>query len=232
MEITKSLTHQCRYCQKQFQRERSLEVHLCEPKRRYQEQHTPGVRLGFHAYVKFYELTQGSAKLKTFDDFAQSQYYRAFSRWGNYCVDIRAINPEAFLTWLLKTNKKIDQWCSDKIYTEYLHQYIVRESANDAVKRSIEEITLYCDTFDQPLDIAHYFLYGNTNRICHHIATGRVSAWVVYNCHSGVEFIEKLPVEQMQIVMPWIDPTVWQKRFEDLPSDVEFTRHVLEQAGL
>ena len=50
---------------------------MCEPKRRFQEQDERGVQLGLHAYLKFYELTQGSAKLKTFDDFATSPYYRA-----------------------------------------------------------------------------------------------------------------------------------------------------------
>ena len=53
-------------------------MHVCEPKRRYQERDEVGVQIGLQSYMRFYEITQGSAKLKTFDDFAESPYYRAF----------------------------------------------------------------------------------------------------------------------------------------------------------
>lgn len=232
METTKSLTFECGYCQKKFQRERSLEVHLCEPKRRHQEQNEPGVRLGFQAYVKFFEITQGSARLKTFDDFAESQYYRAFVRWGRYCVDVRVINAEAFLSWLLKHNKKIDHWCSDRIYGEYLLQHLPRENVQDALRRGIEEIQRHCDENPEIANIAHYFLYGNSNRICYAISTGRISAWLVYNCSSGIEFLSKLNSEQTKLVFAWIDPDTWQRVFADRPADTEWAKHVLSQAGL
>lgn len=233
METTTSLTHQCQYCQKNFQRERSLEVHLCEPKRRYQEKDTAAGRLGFQAYIKFYEQLQGSARLKTFNDFAESQYYRAFVKWGNYCVNIRAINPEQFLYWLLKNNKKIDHWCSDKLYTEYLQFWLPREHANDAVQRGITEIQDYVDlNLDLKNGIKDYFRYGSTNKICYHISTGRISPWIVYNCDSGVEFLSSLSAEPLQIVLPWIMPDIWDRKFSELPADVEFVRYVLSSAGL
>ena len=68
----------CQYCEKLFRRESSLGVHLCEAKRRYQERDEVGVQIGLQAYLRFYEITQGSARLKNFDDFARSPYYRAF----------------------------------------------------------------------------------------------------------------------------------------------------------
>lgn len=232
METVTNLKFQCTFCNREFQRERSLEVHVCETKRRHQERDEPGVRLGFHAYVKFYEVSQGSARLKTFENFVESQYYRAFTKWGRYCVDIRAINPEAFLLWLLKQNKKIDYWCSDQIYSEYLAQYLPRENVQDALRRAVEEIQNYCDNTPELATIGHYFLYANTNRICYHISTGRVSPWIVYNCKSGIEFLEKLPPEQTAIILPWIDPDTWQKIFQERISDVEWARHILQQAGL
>ena len=97
--------YQCRYCRKDFVKETTLAVHVCEPKRRHQEKDERGVQLGFQAYIRFYELTQGSAKLKTFDDFVESSFYRAFVKFGRYCVAIKAINPARFTEWLLKQNK-------------------------------------------------------------------------------------------------------------------------------
>ena len=68
----------CNYCKKEFAKETSIAVHMCEPKRRRMEKDERGVQLGFQAYIKFYETMQGSARLKTFEDFAESAYYRAF----------------------------------------------------------------------------------------------------------------------------------------------------------
>ena len=85
-EQTESYT--CKYCEREFKRESSLAVHICEQKKRYQEKDERGVQIGYQAYIKFFEYTQGSAKLKTFDDFAASPYYRAFVKFGRYCVSI------------------------------------------------------------------------------------------------------------------------------------------------
>ena len=66
------MRHQCAFCKKEFARETSIAVHMCEPKRRRSERSERGVELGFQSYLRFYEIAQGSARLKTFDDFADS----------------------------------------------------------------------------------------------------------------------------------------------------------------
>ena len=70
------------------------------------------------------------------------------------------------------------------------------------------------------------------NRICHHISNGRVSPWIVFNCVSGVEFLETLNEENISIILPWIDPDFWQRKFKDYVADTEWVKMVLEQAGL
>ena len=101
------MKYTCQYCKKDFQRETSLSVHLCEQKQRYQSKDELGVRLGLQAYLRFYEMTQGSAKLKTFDDFATSPYYRAFVKFGRHCIAINAVNTSRFVDWVVEKNKKI-----------------------------------------------------------------------------------------------------------------------------
>ena len=132
------MTFECGYCKKTFAKETSIAVHMCEPKRRRSERTERGVELGFQAYIRFYEIAQGSARLKTFDDFADSPYYRAFVKFGRYCVNTKVINPRQFLEWLLKHNKKIDRWASDQLNTEYLLWYLGVESVQDALARAVE----------------------------------------------------------------------------------------------
>ena len=223
------MSFQCQYCKKDFQRETSLAVHLCEAKRRRQEQNERGVQLGLQAYLRFYETTQGSAKLKTFDDFAESPYYRAFVKFGRYCVNIRAINPARFIDWVLKQNKKIDHWCRDSIYTEYLLDYLKVEAVSDALARAIEFSIEWGEQKQSP---PHDCLrYGNSNAMCAAVAAGRISPWVIFNCDSGQKFLSELNAEQVAMIWPYIDADIWQRKFKDYPADQEWAREMLNQAG-
>ena len=228
-----SQTYKCRYCEKSFRKESSLAVHLCEQKRRFQQEKEVPVQLGLKAYLRFYEITQGSAKLKSYEDFARSPYYNAFVKWGRHMVGIRGINPTAFLEWLLKNNKKIDYWCKDEFYVTYLHEYLRREAVQDALERALKEMQDYADDhLELKNGFSDYFRYGNSNRVVHHIATGRVSPWVVFNCTSGVEFLDTLGEEQIGMIIPWIDPTFWNKKFQDYLADSLWVKDILKQAGL
>ena len=223
------MTYTCQYCQKDFIKESSLAVHSCEPRRRRQEQRERGVQLGLQAYLKFYQLTQGSAKLKTFDDFADSPYYRAFVKFGRYCVDIRAINPARFIEYVLKQNKKIDHWCRDSTYTEYLLDYLRVENVNDALARAMEFGITWQEQTGNP---AHDCLrYGNSNTICHAIASGRISPWVIYNSDSGQQFLSQLTTEQIAMIWSYIDSDFWMKKFQDYPADQEYAKDILKKAG-
>lgn len=223
------MSYVCDYCKKEFVKETSIAVHMCEPKRRRMQRDEAGVRLGFQAYIRFYETMQGSAKNKTHDDFCDSAYYRAFVKFGRYCVNTHVINPGQFMNWLLKNNKKIDHWCSDQIYTEYLIQHLLVEAVDDALKRAIEHSITWEETTGHPAkDILRY---GNANAVCYDITAGRISPWVIYNSASGVEFLGNLSTEQVAIVWPYINSDTWQKKFNNYPADQEYVKDILNKAG-
>jgi len=226
-------TYKCRYCEKEFRRESTLAVHLCETKRRWQQEREVGVQLGLKAYLRFYEITQGSARLKSYADFVSSPYYNAFVRFGRYSQSIRCINFSNYLEWLLKNNKKIDHWCSDRLYEEWLPGYLQKEAVQDALERALREMQDYADDNpDLKNGFTDYFRFGQPNRILFHITTGRISPWVVYNSTSGIAFLDRLSEEQIQIVLPWIDPDHWQRRFRDYMADTEWVKDILQKAGL
>jgi len=223
------MSYQCDYCNKTFVKETSIEAHMCESKRRYKEQNEAGPRLGLQAFLKFYEIAQRSKKPKTFDDFAKSAYYKAFVKFGRYCVDTRVINPSRMIDWLLKHNKKIDQWCSDRIYTEYLLDHLRVEAVDDALTRAIEYGLDWEDKTGHP---AHDCLrYGNTNAICYAITSGRISPWVIYNSESGQKFLSELSQEQVAMIWSYIDSDVWQKKFKEYADDRAYAQEILTKAG-
>jgi hypothetical protein len=221
--------HQCRYCKREFSKETTLAVHVCEPRRRHQEQNERGVQLGYQAYIKFYEVTQGSAKLKTFEHFAESSFYRAFVKFGRYCVAIKAINPARFTEWLIRQNKKIDYWCKDSIYTEYLLDYLRVENVNDALARAVEFSIDWAEKSGHPAQDC--LRYGNSNAMAYAVTTGRISAWVLYNSESGLKFLSELDATQVAMIWPYIDSETWSKKFADYMADQEYARDILKKAG-
>ena len=223
------MKYTCQYCKKDFIKESSLSVHSCEPRRRRMEKDEAGVRLGFQAYIKFYELTQGSAKLKTFDHFADSPYYKAFVKFGRYCVNTRAINPARFTEWVLKQNKKVDHWAKDSVYTEYLLDYLKVEAVNDALARAMEYSIDWSEKTGSPAEDC--LRYGNSNTLTHAVAQGRISPWVIYNCESGQKFLSELSTEQVGIIWSYIDSDIWLKKFKDYTADQEYAKMILEKAG-
>lgn len=218
----------CQFCGKSYVKESTLTSHICEQKRRYQQKNEKGVVLAFQAYLKFYQFSQGKAD-KTYDEFCNSPYYLAFVKFGRHIHSIDAINPERFIEYVIKSNKKLDHWCKDAVYQEYLNEYIRREHVQDALERSIVNMESWAQENHAP--VKDFFRYASTNRITVMISNGRISPWCVYCSNSGTEMLEKLNQEQIAIVWPWIEVDYWQKRLQDYPAETEWCKQILKEAG-
>ena len=60
-----STKFKCPYCGKEFTRERTLQVHMCEPKRRHLQKDEKWVINAFMVYQRFYQIHQNNSKEKT-----------------------------------------------------------------------------------------------------------------------------------------------------------------------
>lgn len=207
---------------------------MCEKKRRHNQKDETGVQFGFRSYLRFFERTQGATKQKTYEDFSNSVLYTAFVKFGRYCVGVRCINFISFTDWLLDKDKKLDYWCKDSLYEEWMMPYLRKEAPQDALERALKEMQEYADNNVEllPNGFVDYFRNGNVNRIMHHIRTGRVSPWVIFNCDSGIEFLSNLTEDQTGIIWSYIEPDFWQRKFRDYMADTEWCKSILKQAGL
>ena len=219
----------CEYCKKEFKRPSSLLSHSCEKKRRFLAKDDPGVRLGFYAFLKFYEISAGNHKPRTIMDFINSPYYLAFVKFGIYSVNTKIINPMRFVEYLLKNNKKIDHWCKDTSYTAFLIDYLRVEDVSDALSRAVEYSITWQEKIEHPAkDVLRY---GNVNANLHAIVAGRLSPWVLYSSDSGQKFLSELTSDQIAMIWPYIDTMYWQKIMLNRPEDQEYAQDILRQAG-
>lgn len=220
---------QCSDCERIFRRESTLAAHMCEPRRRRLSRDERGVQIAFQAFLAFYQSLHGSARLKTWQDFDTSPYYRAFVRFGHYCVNTRVIDPEAYMRWLLARNAKIDHWASDTQYTEFLVDWLPQEPVTQAIARGLAWADDWAQQNSAPAQ--HCLRHGSTNAICYAITSGRLSAWLIYNSTSGQEFLAALPQTAVAMIWPYIDSDRWQQRFRQRPADQALCQQRLSDMG-
>jgi len=222
--------HSCQYCNKSFVRATTLAAHNCEPKRRWAQKDEQGVRLGFLCFQKFYNLIRAAGPEKTYENFVDSPYYLAFVKFGRYLVEIRAVEPEKYCDWLLRNNHKLDYWCKDSLYEQYLIDHLFREPAAPALERSIE--TMMDWAAEQQSRYQDYFKYASANRICFDIQRGKISAWAIYCSGAGKKFLGKITEKELEQIWPYIDSERWTKNFEIKDIDFQWAQNLLTQAGL
>lgn len=210
-EEIKDPKYHCDFCGRKFMREITIVKHICEQKQRWLSKDLLGNRIGFQAWVQFYKKNTAAKKVKTYEEFIKNPYYIAFVKFGNYCADIHVLNVPRFVDWLLKNQIKIDTWTTDKNYTKFLIEYLREEDPLDAIHRSIETTIKLSELENiRPCDILRY---GNKNKICHNIVTGKISPWMLYQSDSGVRFIDELDETQVKMVIDYIDPEKWALKF-------------------
>jgi hypothetical protein len=222
-------SYQCRFCQKTFRRETSLLSHVCEQKKRHQSRNEVGVQWGLQSYLKFYQYSQSGSRNRSWDDFVTSPYYRAFVKFGNYCHTTPVVAVMQYLEWLLKKNKKLDHWCKDSVYNEFLLQHLKNEAVEDALTRAIKWSMTWEEQNNAPA--RDCIRFGSANVICHAIVSGKISAWAIYNSASGRDFLNQLTGEQLKIVYDYIDPEFWQAKFVKYPEDTAYCQQLLNKAG-
>lgn len=225
MKKTVDIEFGCEFCKRAFIRESTMLKHICEYKHRWIERDRRGNQIGFQSFVQFYKKHSVAKKEKTYEEFIKSSYYTAFIKFGNYCLEINALNVPRLVNYYLKNNIKIDSWTSDKNYTEYLIDYLKTENPLDAVQRSIETcLNLAQEENLQPND---YIRYGNRNKICRIITNGKISPWVLYQSDSGKKFLDELPEDLIKMIYEYINPVQWAIKFSKMTKEVEEVKNLL-----
>ena len=225
-----TLNYKCEYCGKEFVKEKTLAVHVCEQKRRHMSKNERHVQAGLLTFQRFYELAQKGSSPKTFDDFASSSFYNAMVKFGSFLVNTAPIYPERFIDFVVKSGVKLDHWCRDELYDTYISELIKIEPADGAIQRTIKTMMEWGDANSASWE--HYFQYVNLNRATHDIKEGLISPWIVLNSKSGKEMLKRMNDEQLEIVGPIIDPNYWSRRFKSLPADVELVKDVIKEAKI
>jgi hypothetical protein len=221
----------CEYCGSGYVREKTLAAHMCEKKRRALQKDEKRVRHGFYAFGRFYKLSAGNKKEKTYEDFASSPYYNAFVKFGSFISNVKPLYPEKYIDYVVTSGVKLDHWCRDTLYEKYVLEFILKEDVTTALERSVKTMMEWAAE-NEPAPWHHYFEHIGLNRAVWDIKDGKISPWLILNCASGKAMLGKFNNEQLEMVYHVINPEHWSMRFRRLPSDVQLVKDVAKESNL
>lgn len=228
MDIEKP--YKCEYCGSSYTREKTLMTHVCEKKRRHLQKDEKRVRHGFYAFQRFYKLSAGTKRDKTYDEFCASPYYNAFVKFGSFISNVRPLYPEKYIDYVVTSGVKLDHWCRDELYEKYALELILKEDVTTALERSVKTMMDWGDEKEAPWN--DYFRYVSLNRAVQDIKDGKVSPWLILNCSSGKEMLSKFNDEQLGFVYAILDPQHWAMKFKKSKQDIEIVKEITKEAKL
>jgi hypothetical protein len=211
-------------------KEKTLAAHMCEKKRRALQKDEKRVRYGFYAFQRFYKLSAGTKKEKTYEEFCTSPYYNAFVKFGSFISNVKPLYPEKYIDYVVTSGVKLDHWARDSLYEKYVLEFILKEDVTTALERSVKTMMDWADDKSAPWN--HYFMYTSLNRAVWDIKDGKISPWLVLNCASGKEMLSKFNDEQLEMVYHVINPEHWAIRFKRLPKDVQLVKDIAKESNL
>jgi len=226
-----SQPYTCDYCNKGFMQEKTLFVHVCEQKRRALAKNEKHVLLAFDAFQKFYRQAQPNSKQeKTYEDFCKSPYYNAFIKFGSFVSNVNPLYPERFVNYIVTSGVKLDHWCRDELYEQYVLDLIRRETVETALQRSIQTMMDWGDSHSAQWN--HYFLYVSLSRACYDIKDGKISPWIILNSTNGKAMLQKFSDDQLTHIQAIIDPPFWVSKFKKLADDVTLVKDVVKESNI
>jgi len=220
----------CEHCGSRFTREKTLVVHMCEPKRRHLARSEKHVTLAFYAYNQFYRLTQKAKTDKTYEDFAKSPYYNAFVKFGSFVSNVDPLYPDKYIDYVVTSGVKLDHWCREELYEKFVIELIKTEPVETALERSIKTMMTWANEHQSQWN--HYFLYSSTSRAMFDIKDGKISPWLVLNAPSGKDLLNQFNDHELTAVGAMIDPAYWAKRFRQRSFDLDLVHNIIRESKL
>lgn len=226
--MTSSREFVCQFCRKGFTTESRLLNHLCEPKRRFLQRDDKSVKLAFIAYQRFYE--RAMRRETTQAKFEASQFYTAFVRFARYLLDVNAINPTAFVDFLIRVEAPVDKWTQPKYYSRYIQELNKNESLLDAIERSFMVMEHWA--VDSDADWHDFFRCLSPAKATLWLISGKISPWLLFTASSAADLFKRLNAEQMAMIEQAIDVTFWRAKLARHQAEVDEIRVMLTEHGI
>ncbi len=218
--------YQCKYCMKEFARERTLSSHMCEKKRRFMAIEEPSSRIAFQVWYDFMKyVSPQTKKERTTDDFIRSPDYIGFIKFANYIIELRPTETNKFIRWLFKHSVKLSNWSKRETYFIYIQE----SSKKETVERAVERMVLLMKSWSEQTGHSwqDYFQEVPTVTAVNSIVMGRISPWIIYSSKSAQDLLDRMEPGQLEEITRSIDTEWWTKKIQKSPAEVKWCNTIL-----
>ena len=218
----------CPYCEATFKKEANFAKHICKQKRRFFEKDTKPARFAFHAFKEFHNVHY--RRETTYEKFMKSNLYDAFMRFGKYILDIDAIDPMAYIDYMIRSTVPIDRWCRDSEYEKYVFNLTMKECPMRGTERTLLLMQEWANS--KQSEMVNFFRDISAPLAVRWIISGRISPWVLLNCESGQELLGRLTDEQTLLIKNALNIKLWKGKFTRHRKEVSDIQAVLAESGI
>lgn len=223
----------CDFCNRKFKSERWFASHTCKKRERFYSKDKPEAIMAYFAWDKFYQRSMpqhNNDYRKDYNNFINSQFYDNFLEFGKYVKDSNVLEPEKYINYVLENNIPIKKWYNDITYDAYIKYLLRKESAEDAITRTIMFMTEWSQKTDQPWN--DFFRKIGPGEGVFWIKSGKISPWMLYNAESAIDFLEKCSPEQLSLIKAHAPIGPWKIRFGKHPESCKFIKQTLKENGI
>lgn len=223
----------CEWCNKSFARESTLVSHQCEPKRRNDAREQSNVKLGYYCYQLFYTVAAPpgqSIAPKTYQEFSNSPHYTAFTKFGAWLLEQQVQEIDEYVRFLLREKLAFGKWSDVHVYQQFLAELLQSEPAEKGLARSLATAQRWSE--EQGETLQNFWKKVNSNVATNWIVQGKISPWMLYNCHSAVSFLERCNSEQLTLIQKVAPVNKWKIRLLRHKTDADLIKTVLSEAGM
>lgn len=210
MEDSKE-TFKCEFCNKTLLSERSFVMHSCEKKIRWDWRNEKPNQIGFRAYQRFYSMRMNTKKPRTYQQFINFKMYNDFVKFGKYAAEMQIINISGFIDYLIKSNIKINDWCSEWVFKAW----ILYHNRSENIHKAIERTLLFLEKWAVENNTEWYYFFDNVPAplLTKYLMNGRISPLFIFIFN--VEVLEKLSDEQLVMLKDIISPVYWKSKINE-----------------
>lgn len=171
----------CKFCNATFKTEKGFKNHSCIKLRRYKLRknkiNLPETNIALQlwiAFLKFNSMIQQFKEPNAY--FIISKDYNKFVKFAKYiAIENQCPNHMKYLSYLMTGKIPYKKWLDEKLYEDWLFNFIMTESYSTAIKRSEKNVSLWeADNKKSIKDMSA----GHLSLM---VGNGKISPWYVYS---------------------------------------------------
>ncbi len=213
----------CKFCFKSFKRERTLAVHMCQQKHRFNTKDELPSRVAYEVFCVFYGTCmpgQIYGEAPPLKKFISSPEYNGFYTFGKYLAELKLpIDQQRdFIKFVMQQGVKIKDWTKSFVLEEFIKLYSLKEDP----KRAVESVILLAEAWSNENNRhwTEFFDKVSPSMATHFIITGRISPWIIYGTNAGQRMVDKLNERELELVVNHINVNTWKHKLKKYPASL------------